>query len=453
MTEVQQVPHSVDSEEALIGAIAINPEAMYELRDLVSNSDFYIHRNQWIWEAYERLWDRKEDIDFVTITEELDKMNRLEDIGGASYLTKLANAVPSSLHGASYAKRVTETAVRRGMLGDANQLAKDAYDESKSINEIVADHSKRINEKSTVEDTGKPLVKIISDAADVVNERYNMRARGETVEIGFQTGIGYIDRNFRGLKKGWLVYHAGSPGVGKTKMATQITAVLAKQAPGCYIAMEGDEQSTAYRMLEGKLGMDKTEIEFGYAEPTAVIKALESFEKLDYEYFYTPRLSVNELRAYVAKQKAERDIGWIVIDYVSLLTVPGITDKNEKDEAMSAELRRITGEFNILTWGLDSIIKSGANKILSLEDIAGRFSKQHDSDITFGYSTYRTIKGLAPEIDDFERRRNCRLLGCLKDRHRGNVGKIMPLEQVKGLVVDFEEDRDSDFIPHWSNDI
>ena len=71
-------------------------------------------------------------------------------------------------------------------------------------------------------------------------------------------------------------------------------------------------------------------------------KELERLEGLDYEYFYVPRLSITELRTYVAKQKADRGIGWIVIDYVSLLTVPGITDKNERDEAMSAELRRIT---------------------------------------------------------------------------------------------------------------
>ena len=451
--EPQMVPHSRESEEALIGAALINPESIFETQDIVTDKDFYIHRNGWVWQALVSVYNRHDPVDLITVAEELDKAGHLEDVGGSAYLIQLTNNVPSSLHGKAYAKSVSETAVRRKMLVGASQLAQDAYDETKSINEVVASHSKFINDLSTVEDTGRPLVKIISDAADLVMERYNMRARGETVEIGYQTGIGYIDRNFKGLKKGWLVYDAGSPNVGKTKKATQISAVLAKQDPGCYIAMEGDGESAAYRLLEGKLGMTSTEIEFGEAEPTAVVKALEEFEELDYEYFYAPRLSVYELRAYVAKQKAERNIGWIVIDYVSLLTVPGITDKNERDESMSAELRRITGEFNILTWGLDSIVKSGANKILSLEDIAGRFSKQHDSDITFGYSDYKAIKGLTPEIDDWERKRNCRLLGVLKDRHRGNKGKIMALELVDGLVIDFEEDRDNNYVPHWSNEI
>ena len=406
----QMVPHSREAEEALIGSAFINPESVFEVQDIAQARDFYIHRNQWIWEAIISVYNSGEPVDTLTIAEELDKRNKLADVGGAAYITKLINQVPSSLHAKAYAKRVSETAIRRRMLERANLLAIDAYDENKPINDIVADHTKEINEFSTVEDTGQPLGEIVSNTVDLVLERIAMRSRGEKIEIGYQTGIGYIDRNFKGLKKGWLVYDAGSPNVGKTKKAIQISAVLAQQDPGSYIALEGDGQSTVYRLLEGRLGVSATDIEFGKVDGIALLKELERLEGLDYEYFYVPRLSITELRTYVAKQKADRGIGWIVIDYVSLLTVPGITDKNERDEAMSAELRRITGEFNILTWGLDSIVKSGANKILSLEDIAGRFSKQHDSDITFGYSDYRPIKGICPEIDDLERKRKCRLL-------------------------------------------
>ena len=451
LMEQVQVPHSREEEEVLIGAININPEAMFEVQDIVDASDFYIHRNRWIWEALVSIYNRDEPIDIVTLVDEIDKTGRLEEIGGMSYLLKLTNNVPSSLHAVAYAKRVKETSVRRKLLAGSNQQAKDAYDETKTINEIVADSIRDLDKLSTVTDAGKLLVKIVSDVADIIMERIDMRARGEKVEVGFQTGIPYIDRNFLGWKKGWLVYWAGSPNVGKTKAATQVSAYLASQAPGCYIAFEGDEQSTAFRLLEGKLGVSATDIEYGKVDATKLMEAIGEFDTLSYDFFYAPRLSVQELRAYISKQKAEKGIGWVVIDYVSLLTVPGIIDKNEKDVAMSAELRRITGEFNILTIGLDSIIKSGANKILSLEDIEGRFSKQHDSDITLGYSDYKTINGLAPELDDFERKRNCRLLGVLKDRHRNNKGKIMPLELVNGRVVDFKEE-DNGYIPHWSED-
>ena len=439
MTDMQ-IPHSRSSEEALIGSALMNPESLREVQDIVAIPDFYIHTNRLAWKALVTVYNRGDSVDIVTISEELG------DTVSFTYLMELVNKVPSSLHGKTYATKVRDTAKLRKGLEIASKIAKDAYKSEPDINEMVADATKALNELSTVDDTGKPLFKVISDAADLILERIEMRNRGEEVEIGYQTGIGYIDRNFKGLKKGWLVYLAGSPNVGKTKMATQLSAVLARQGAGCYIALEGDEQATAYRLLEGKLGASATDIEFGKVDPSAVIAAIGEFEELDYDFFYTPRLSVYELRAYVAKQKAERDIGWIVIDYVSLLTIPGVSDRNEKDEAMSAELRRITGEFNILTIGLDSIVKSGANKILSLDDIAGRFSKQHDSDITFGYSDYRAIKGLTPEIDDYERKRNCRLLGVLKDRHRGNKGKIMALEQENGLVTDFVEDRSKPYI-------
>ncbi|MCJ7716032.1 MAG: hypothetical protein MUO54_05885, partial [Anaerolineales bacterium] len=106
----QLVPHSREAEEAVIGAVLINPEAYYDVAQFLQADDFYIHRNQWIWKAFIALHDRNEAIDFVTVTEELDQMGHLADIGGAAYLTKLINNVPSSLHAEAYGHRVEETA-------------------------------------------------------------------------------------------------------------------------------------------------------------------------------------------------------------------------------------------------------------------------------------------------------------------------------------------------------
>ena len=443
--EPKTIPYSKEAEESLLGAVMLNPESLFELRDKVAAKEFYFHKNQWIWESVVSVYNRDEPVDIVTVGEELRKRGKLEEVGGTFYITGLMNDVPSSLHANAYASRVREKATRRKLFEEAGMLANDALDESKEINEIVSTHSKAINEQSTVEDTGIQLVDMVSGTIDVIAERIEQRARGERIDIGFQTGIGYIDRNFHGLKKGWLVYLAGSANVGKTQLAIQVSKVLAKQAPGSYVALEGDKESTVYRMLEGMMRVDAVDIEFGKVDATALYATLGEFEGLDYEFFYQPRLSVSELRAYVAKQKAERNIGWMFVDYVSLLEVAG-KDRNEKDENMSQELRRICGEFNILLIGLDSIVKSGASGILSIEDIAGRYSKQHDSDITFGYSDYRPIKGIAQDLDDFERERRCRLMGVLKDRHRKNKGKIFPLEMDSGYVNDLLETSNKPYV-------
>lgn len=438
------VPHSRESEEALIGASMLNPEVVREVEGIVATPDFYYHHNRWVWDAITSVYNRKDPVDIITVMEELDRKGREFEL---TDLYKVMNNVPSSLHGEAYAKRIAELSTRRKIIEAGTAQVNDAYDETKSINEIVSTRSRELSELSTVEDTGEPLVKIISEAIDVVADRINKRARGETIEIGYQTGIGCIDRNFKGLKRGWLVYWAGSANIGKTQAAIQVSKVFGKQGAGSYVALEGDKASMAYRMLEGVMRKDAVDIEFGKVDATALYKTLEEFEGLDYEFWYQPRLSVHELRAYVNKQRIERNLEWMVVDYISLLGVEG-KDRNEKDENMSQELRRIASEFNILLVGLDSIVKSGSTKILSLEDIAGRYSKQHDSDITFGYSDYKVVKGIAPELDDAERQRHCRLLGVLKDRHRKQKSKLFPLEMVDGLVMDLVVEDDV-YIPDY----
>ena len=115
----QMVPHSRESEEAVIGAVMINPEALYIDVAFLKADDFYIHRNKWVWEALVRLHSEKVPIDYLTVTEELDKMGHLADIGGSAYVTKIMNNCPSSLHAEQYGRRVQETAIRRRMLNPA----------------------------------------------------------------------------------------------------------------------------------------------------------------------------------------------------------------------------------------------------------------------------------------------------------------------------------------------
>ncbi len=123
----QVVPHSREAEEAVIGAILINPEAYYDVAQFLVGDDFYIHRHRWIWDAFTRLQEQRTPIDFLTVTEELDQMGQLGEVGGPAYLTVLVNNVPTSLHAEAYGHVVEETAVRRRMLDAANQIAKMAY--------------------------------------------------------------------------------------------------------------------------------------------------------------------------------------------------------------------------------------------------------------------------------------------------------------------------------------
>jgi len=151
----QIVPHSREAEEAVIGAVMINPEAYYDVAQFLQADDFYIHRHRWVWETFMRLHERRVPIDFLTVSEELDQLGQLAEVGGPAYLTSLINNVPTSLHAEAYGQIVEETAIRRRMLAAANEIAKLAYQEDASVETVMNESEKAVfgvSERRTTRD-------------------------------------------------------------------------------------------------------------------------------------------------------------------------------------------------------------------------------------------------------------------------------------------------------------
>ena len=131
------VPHSREAEEAVVGAVLINPEVYYDVAQFLAPDDFYIHRNKWIWEAFTRLHEQRIPVDLLTLSEELDRANLLADVGGSAYITSLINQVPSSLNAESYGRIVEGHSIRRKMITAANKIASIAYNESSTVDDSL----------------------------------------------------------------------------------------------------------------------------------------------------------------------------------------------------------------------------------------------------------------------------------------------------------------------------
>lgn len=142
MTTPPQIPYSPEAEKAVLGSLLINPDVYADIAAILKSKDFYIHCNRWVWEAIQRLVERKVPIDMLTLSEELERAGQLAEIGGPAYLSGLLNQVPTSLNAESYARIVATHATRRAMIQAANQIATLAYDEKNDI-EIVGrrDHA------------------------------------------------------------------------------------------------------------------------------------------------------------------------------------------------------------------------------------------------------------------------------------------------------------------------
>lgn len=225
-SDPQVVPHSREAEEAVIGSILINPDAYYDVAEFLQAEDFYIHRHRWIWEALSRLQEQRTPIDYLTVTEELEKQDQLAEIGGAAYITSLVNNVPSSLHAVAYGHVVEETAVRRRMLGAANQIAKLAYNSEMGLEVVMDDAEKAVfgvSERRLTRDLA-PIRQVLSEYYDEISQ---LAARDEEIR-GVPTGFTDLDKLLGGLQPSDLLIIAGRPGMGKTGFSLSVAKTAAQ---------------------------------------------------------------------------------------------------------------------------------------------------------------------------------------------------------------------------------
>ncbi|MCD4684428.1 MAG: replicative DNA helicase, partial [Anaerolineae bacterium] len=132
-----QPPHSVEAEEAVLGSILINPDAIFDVASFLQPEDFYIVRNGWVWEAIANLQERGEQIDYLTVIEELRTQARLDEVGGAAYITYLINHTPATIYTETYGRVVERASLRRKMLKAASEIAKLAHEEDSEISDVI----------------------------------------------------------------------------------------------------------------------------------------------------------------------------------------------------------------------------------------------------------------------------------------------------------------------------
>jgi replicative DNA helicase len=208
------VPHSREAEEAVVGAVFINPEVYYDIAQFLNADDFYIHRNRWIWESFTSLHEQRIPIDLLTVSDELERRGQLGDIGGPAYLTSLVNQVPSSLNAESYGRIVESYSIRRKMIHAANQIASIAYNERTSVDDVMDEAEKavfNVSERRLKHDL-KPISSVLSDYYDRIDD---LAKRPDDI-VGVPTGFLDLDKLLTGLQPSDLLIIAGRPGQGKT---------------------------------------------------------------------------------------------------------------------------------------------------------------------------------------------------------------------------------------------
>jgi len=382
------VPHSREAEEALIGSILINPEAYYDVTPFLRADDFYIQRHGWIWEIFVRLHERRIPIDFVTVTEELDQMGRLAEVGGPAYLTALINNVPTSLHAEAYGRFIEENSLRRRMLGAANDIARLAFQEGRTVESVLDEAEKAVfgvSERRLSRDL-QPIQQVLSDYYDRIDQ---LASRGEDI-YGVPTGFIDLDRLLMGLQPSDFIIIAGRPGTGKTAFmlsAAKNAAQIHKKHVAVF-SLEMSNEQLVQRLIAQETGIDSQRLRTGKLEEDEWPLFTHAIEVMsDTRIFLddTPALTPLQLRTKCRRLHLEYHLDLILVDYLQLMSSESrVENRVQEVSYISRNLKVLARELNVPVLAaaqLSRAVEQRADKEPQLSDLRESGSLEQDADI------------------------------------------------------------------------
>jgi replicative DNA helicase len=373
----QGVPYVRDAEEAVLGAVLINPEAFYDVAQFLSTEDFFLHRNRWIWEAFEALTEQRLPIDVLTVSEELERNSRLDEAGGASYLAGLIGNVPTSLHAEAYGHLIEETATRRRLLEAANSIARLAYQTEIQIEDVVNDAEKAVFSVSERRLTHE--LQPIKDVLSAYYDRIDYLARHRDESLGVPTGFIDLDRLLGGMQSSDLLIIAGRPGQGKSGFCLSVAknaSQLFKKRVAVF-SLEMSNEQLVQRLIAQETSINSQRLRLGDVHDdewplfTQAVSALGDTSIL--------------LRTKCRRLHMEFGLDLIIVDYLQLMTGESRMENRVQEVSyISRNLKVLARELNVPVLAaaqLSRAVEQRADKRPILSDLRESGSLEQDSDI------------------------------------------------------------------------
>lgn len=333
------IPHSLDAEEGLLGALAIDPEQMLNVGYL-KPSDFYLSRNAIIYRAMAELWEKHQGYDVITLTNHLDAAGRLDDIGGAAIIADMINFTPTSLGASEYAAIVYDRSVRRQAINTATRAAQLAYNldsghtAAEVVNEVV-DMFSGIDATRNVSGGPQPLKNGVNRFFD------RLEKIEQTGQIsGLQTGIKTLDHILGGFRSKKFYLLAGRPGMGKSALALQIACNVARCGiPVLFFALEMSREDIFDRLTSLVSGIPYESFNRPVNDEDRVeaIKAADFVGRLPIIIDDTPALTVSDIRSRAQKIMVTEPVGLIIADHGGIVKPEKVTGNKYADQSQIAD--------------------------------------------------------------------------------------------------------------------
>ena len=387
-SDIQTPPYNRSAEEAVLGAVLIDPEAYFNVAPLLHGDDFYIVRNRWIWDSFVRLHDLRRPIDYLTVCEDLEGQNQLAEAGGQAYLLSLINQTPSALNATAYAHIIEENSIRRRMLQAANDLARLAYDQKRTVETVIDEAEKSIFSISErrVRNDLEPIQTVLSDVYD----RIDLLAQSSDEIMGVPTGLIDLDKLLGGLQKSDLLIIAGRPGMGKTGFMLSVMKNAAQRYKKhvAMFSLEMSNEQLVQRLIAQETGIDTQRLRTGKLTEEEWPLFTHAIEVLADTHIFlddTPAITPMQLRTKCRRLHMEYELDLVIVDYLQLMSGDTRNDNRVQEVSyISRNLKVLARELNVpvLTAAqLSRAVEQRADKKPVLSDLRESGSLEQDADI------------------------------------------------------------------------
>jgi replicative DNA helicase len=384
------LPQNIEAECGVLGSIIIDPEAIVQVSDFLGADDFYRDAHRTIYEVILQLYEEHEPADFITICDELERRSKLEEVGGASYITSLINQVPTSGNVEFYARIVERSAILRRLIHAAGQIAAIAYEEGDA--DIALDKAEQLIFNISQRHARSDFAHLRDVLAEYMNKLDQLHERRGTI-VGVPTGFTDLDRLTGGLQKSDLIVLAARPGIGKTSLALSLAhnSALKYHNSIAVFSLEMSKDQLAQRLLSMDARIDQQRLRTGIIEEDEwdrIVYAMDTLSESNIWIDDTASISTMEMRSKARRLQAEHGIDLIIVDYLQLMqaTIGGRRNENRVQEIseISRSLKGLARELNIPVLALAQLsraVESRQSKVPQLSDLRESGSIEQDSDI------------------------------------------------------------------------
>ena len=382
-------PHSIEAEEAVLGAVLLDNTAVDRIVEVIGPDDFYRAAHRTIFRAMLDLNGRNEPADLITLAEALKSRNELEDVGGRAYLAELVERVPTAANVSRHARLVKDKAILRALIQATTEIAGESFENPPEVGRFLDEAEHRIYQIAEGKTRASffRIRDIVVESMKAVEQLYERRELVTGVPSGFKD----LDSRTAGLQKGDLIIIAGRPSMGKTAFALNIAEYAALEADigVAMFSLEMSKEQLVLRMLCSEARVDQSKVRTGFAPASDYPKLAIAAQRLSEAPIYiddTPALSVLELRAKARRLRRDREakIGLVIVDYLQLMRGLTADSREQEISSISRSLKALAKELDVPVVALSQLnrqVEQRADKKPVMADLRESGAIEQDADV------------------------------------------------------------------------